>query len=132
MKFDWVLLKVIHLDVNSDVNSQPFSMEFCRQHRLLLRQLPCKFGEVWLITAKVINEIFCEIWLSIIESYSFRRQFRRQFLTVFHVVLQAPSAGITATSLQIWRSLINVNFAKFDLLLQKLLKKLVWNLIEYY
>ena len=26
-------------------------------HWLLLRQLPCKFGEVWLITAKVINEI---------------------------------------------------------------------------
>ena len=57
MKFDWLLLKVIHLDVNSDVNSQPFSMQFCRQHQLLLRQLPCKFGEVWLITAKVINEI---------------------------------------------------------------------------
>ena len=57
MKFDWVLIKVIHLDVNSDVNSQPFSMYFCRQHWLLLRQLICKFGEVWLITAKVINEI---------------------------------------------------------------------------
>ena len=41
VKYDWVLLKVIHLDVNSDVN----------------------------------------------------------FSTVFHVVLQAPSAGITATSL---------------------------------
>ena len=26
VKFDWVLLKVIHLDVNSDVNFQPFSM----------------------------------------------------------------------------------------------------------
>ena len=26
VKFDWVLLKVIHLDVNSDINSQPFSM----------------------------------------------------------------------------------------------------------
>ena len=32
-------------------------MQFCRQHWLLLRQLPCKFGEVWLITAKVIIEI---------------------------------------------------------------------------
>ena len=41
MKFDWVLLKGIHLDVNSDC----------------------------------------------------------QFLSNFHVVLQAPSAGITATSL---------------------------------
>ena len=26
VKFDWVFLKVIHLDVNSDVNSQPFIM----------------------------------------------------------------------------------------------------------
>ena len=26
VKFDWVFLKVIHLDVNSDVNSQPLSM----------------------------------------------------------------------------------------------------------
>ena len=57
MKFDWVLLKVIHLDVNSDVNFQLFSMYFCRQHRLLLRQFFSKFGEVWLFTAKVINEI---------------------------------------------------------------------------
>ena len=57
VKFDWVLLKVIHLDVNSDVNSQPFSMYFCRHDRLVLRQLPCKFGEVWLIIAEVINEL---------------------------------------------------------------------------
>ena len=26
VKFDWEFLKVIHLDVNSDVNSQPFPM----------------------------------------------------------------------------------------------------------
>ena len=29
---------------------------------------------------------------------SFRRQFRRQFASVSHVIFQAPSAGITATS----------------------------------
>ena len=40
------------------------------------------------------------------KSYSFGRQFRRQFSTVFHVILQAPSPGITATSLLIWQSLI--------------------------
>ena len=40
------------------------------------------------------------------KSYLFRRQFGRQFATVFNVILQAPSAGITATSLYIWRSLI--------------------------
>ena len=33
------------------------------------------------------------------ESYLFRRQFRRKFSTVYHVISQEPSAGITATSL---------------------------------
>ena len=33
------------------------------------------------------------------KSYSFRRQLRRQFANVFHVILQALLAGITATSL---------------------------------
>ena len=31
--------------------------------------------------------------------YSFRRQFRRQFSTVYYVILQVPSNGITATAL---------------------------------
>ena len=35
------------------------------------------------------------------KSYLFRRQFRRQFLIVFHVILQAPLGGITATALEI-------------------------------
>ena len=26
VKFDWVFLKFIHLDVNADVNSHPFTM----------------------------------------------------------------------------------------------------------
>ena len=55
VKFDWVFLKVIHLDVNSDVNSQQFTMWFCRHHRLVFRQLLCKCGEVCLNTSKVIN-----------------------------------------------------------------------------
>ena len=57
MKFDWIFLKVIHLDVNWHVNSQPCSMWFCRHHRLVLRQLSCNFFEVWLRTSKVIDEI---------------------------------------------------------------------------
>ena len=57
VKFDSVFLKVIHLDGNSDVNSQPFIMRFCKHHRLVLRQLPCQFGEVCLNTSKDINEI---------------------------------------------------------------------------
>ena len=46
VKFDWIFLKIIHFDVNSDVNFQPFSMQICKHYRLVLRQLPCKFGEV--------------------------------------------------------------------------------------
>ena len=57
MKFDWVFLKFIHLHVNPDVNSHRFTMQFSRRHRLVLRQVPCKFGEVWFSTSKVINEI---------------------------------------------------------------------------
>ena len=30
-------------------------MYFCRHHRLVLRQLPCKFGEATLTTSKVSN-----------------------------------------------------------------------------
>ena len=52
-----MILKIIYLDVNSDVNSQPFSMEIFRHHRVVLRQLPYKFGEVWLSITKVIIEI---------------------------------------------------------------------------
>ena len=59
MRLVWNLLEYfniyIHLDVNSDVNSQPFFMLFCRYHRLELRQLPSKFGGVWLGTSKVNN-----------------------------------------------------------------------------
>ena len=59
MRLVWNLLEYfniyIHLDVNSDVNSQPFFMQFGRYHRLELRQLPSKFGGVWLSTSKVIN-----------------------------------------------------------------------------
>ena len=70
VKFDWIFVKVIHFDVNSDVNSQPFFMSFCRRHRLVLRQLPGKSGAVWLSTSKVINEIsvkFDWIFLKVIQ-----------------------------------------------------------------
>ena len=50
-------------------------------------------------TSKIINEISVKFWLSFLKVYSFRRRFRRQFAKVFNVILQVPSAGITATSL---------------------------------
>ena len=57
MKFEWVLLKFIHLDVNSDVNSQPFFDVVLQAPSAVLRQLPCKFGEVRFIIAEVIYEL---------------------------------------------------------------------------
>ena len=96
VKFDWVLLKVIHLDVNSDVNSQPFSMSLCRHHRLVLRQLPCKFGDVWLITAKVINEIGVKFDWVLLKVIHLDVNLDVNSQLFFYVILQAPSAGITA------------------------------------
>ena len=53
--------------------------------------------------------------------YSFRRQFRHQFSTVYHVILQAPMVFDCP-----------VNYVKFERILQKLLMRLVRNLIEYF
>ena len=53
---------------------------------------------------KILQKLLMRLVWNLIEyfkSYLFRRQFRRQFLTVFHVVLQAPSNGIMATALWI-------------------------------
>ena len=65
-------------------------------------------------------------WVSL-KSYSFRRQFRRQFSTVFHVVLQAPSAGITAIPCkfgEVWlitAKVFNEIGLKFDWVLLKVI-----------
>ena len=58
--------------------------------------------------------------MSIFKSYSFRRQFRRQFAAVFNVILQVPSAGITAIPCklgEVWlrtSKIINQISVKFD------------------
>ena len=44
-----------------------------------------------------MNEISVK-FIEYIKNNSFRRQFRRQFASVSHVIFQAPSATITATS----------------------------------
>ena len=54
---------------------------------------------VWLIIAEVINELGAKcVWL-LLKVIHLDGQFRRQFSTVFDVVLQTPSAGITAIAL---------------------------------
>ena len=120
MKFEREFLKLlVRLVVNliEYFKSYSFRRQFRRQfstvfhviyrhHRMVLWPLPCKFCKVWASISKVINEISVKFAWVFQYIYSFRRQFRRQFSTVFHVILQAPSAGTTATAQYIWRSLI--------------------------
>ena len=60
MKFDWVFLKVIHLDVNSDVNSQPFPMQELTSELtskwITFRNTQSNFTPSSLITFAVINQ----------------------------------------------------------------------------
>ena len=66
--------------------------------------------------------------MTIIKSYSFRRQFRHQFSNVFHVVLQATLAVITAISCKfgdVWLitgKVINEIGVKFDWVLLKVIQ----------
>ena len=65
MKFDWVLLKVIHLDVNSESILNRFPCSFVGNIGCYYGNFPvnlakldyCKLCEVWFITAKIIKEI---------------------------------------------------------------------------
>ena len=68
VKFDWVFLKVIHLDVNLDVNSQPFFMYFCKVPSAGITATSCKLGEVWWELQKLLmrlmwnlNELFLKV-----------------------------------------------------------------------
>ena len=123
MKFDWIFLKIIHFDVNSDVNFQPFSMQICKHYRLVLRQLPCKFGEVWFSTSKVINEISVKFdWIFVkvmhfdVNSDVNSHPFSMQICKHYRLVLRQLPCKFG----EVWFSP------------QKLLMRLVWNLIEYF
>ena len=112
---------------------------------MVLWPLPCEFCRVWASTSKVINEISVKFAWVFQYMYSFRRQFRREFSTVFYVILQVPSAGTTIQTSILNRLPRNfagtigwyygdcpVNYVKFERILQKLLMRFVWNLIEYF
>ena len=57
VKFDSVFLKVIHLDGNSYVNSQPFIMRFCKHHRLVLGNFPVNLAKF----DKVLQKLFMSL-----------------------------------------------------------------------
>ena len=84
---------------------------------------PEKFVKFELVLLKLLVRLVVNL-LKYFKIYSFRRQFRRKFSTVYHVILQAPSHWYYGDC--------PVNSVKFERILQKLLMRLVWNLIEYF
>ena len=66
---------------------------------MLFQRLLCKFYKVWASTSEVISEISGKFAWVFQYIYSFKRQFGREFSTVYCVILQAPSDGITSTAL---------------------------------
>ena len=58
---------------------------------------PEKFVKFERVFLKLLVRLVVNL-LEYFKMYSFRRQFRHQFSTVYHVILQAPSAGTTATA----------------------------------
>ena len=115
MRLVWNLLEYfniyIHLDVNSDVNSQPFFMYFCRYHRLELRQLPSKFGGIWLSTSKVIN---AKHWANVVTTSAER----------FSLISQSILNCFTCNFAHTIRSHCgdcHENLVRFDRVFQKLL-----------
>ena len=117
MRFDWVFLKFIHLDVNSDVNLQPFTMWFCRHHRLVLRQLPCKFGEVSLTTSKVIN---AQHWANIVATPAVR------LLLISQSILNRFTCNFAHTIRSHYGD-CPVNLKKFDQIFKKVMNVIHWN-----
>ena len=59
---------------------------------------PEKFVKFERVLLKLLVRLVVNL-LEYFKIYSFRRRFRRQFSTVYHVILQAPWDGITATAL---------------------------------
>ena len=58
MKFDWVLIKVIHLERQFRRQfSTVFPCSFAGDIGCYYGNFPVNLAKVWLITAKVINEI---------------------------------------------------------------------------
>ena len=55
MKFAWVFQYIYSFRRQFRRQFSTVFYGFCRYHRLELRQLPSKFGGVWLSTSKVIN-----------------------------------------------------------------------------
>ena len=59
---------------------------------------PEKFVKFERVFLKLLVRLVVNL-LEYFKIYSFRRQFRNQFSTAYHVILQAPLDGITATAL---------------------------------
>ena len=114
VKFDWVFQLVwnlleyfniyIHLDVNSDVNSQPFFMDFAGTIGWNYGNCPVNLAEFdWVLQKLLMQSAEPTLWQ---RRRSVFRWYLSQFSTVLHVILHTPFAAIAATALKIWWGLI--------------------------
>ena len=89
---------------------QPFTMWFCRHHRLVLRQLPCKFVEVSLTTSKVFN---AQHWANIVATPAER------LLLISQSILNRFTCNFAHTIGSLYGD-CPVNLKKFDQVFKKL------------
>ena len=105
MKFHWVFQKLfIWTSIQTSILNH-FPCNFAGSIDYYYGKFPVSLTKFdWVLK----NLLMRLVWnfIEYFKSFLFGRQFRRQFSTVFHVILQTPSPGITATSRLIWRSLI--------------------------
>ena len=102
MRFHWSLgIFVIIFTLFSLISQwllNQFSCNFAGTTCNYCGDCPEKFVKFVRVFLKLLVRLIVNL-LEYFKIYSFRRQFRHQFSTVYHVILQAPSDGITATAL---------------------------------
>ena len=108
MRLVWNLLEYfniyIHLDVKSDVNSQPFLCNFAGTIGWNYGICPVNLAEFdWVLQKLLMQSTEPTLWQ---RRRSVFRWYLCQFSTVSHVILHTPFTAIAATALKIWWRLI--------------------------
>ena len=111
VKFAWVFQYIYSFRRQFRRQFSTVFMWFCRYHRLELRQLPSKFGGVWLSTSKVIN---AKHWANVVTTSAER----------FSLISQSILNRFTCNFAHTIRSHCGdcpENLVRFDRVFQKLL-----------
>ena len=111
VKFAWVFQYIYSFRRQFRRQFSTVFMQFCRYHRLELRQLPSKFGGVWLSTSKVIN---AKHWANVVTTSAER----------FSLISQSILNRFTCNLAHTIRSHCGdcpENLVRFDRVFQKLL-----------